>query len=308
MIYTLTLNPALDRELTVPKIEFDDVLRANMLRVDYGGKGFNVSRALAVLGAESVALGFIGGRTGQRVSDGLDELGIRTDFVHIAGETRTNISIVSETQPNHIKVNEFGPVITPEEKEALLQKVRGLAKADDWWVMSGSLPPGISATIYAEIITVVQAAGAFAILDTSGAALRHGCKAAPFLAKPNAAEAVELTGIKQIVTRPHDVAAAIHKLGVKNVMISMGRAGAILSHGDQVWLAESPKIAEQNPIGAGDSSVAGLVWGLSQQLDWPAALRWSMACGAATASLAGTAIGPKTLVTHLYEQVKVSPI
>ena len=308
MIYTVTLNPALDRELTVPKITFDDVLRASMLRVDYGGKGFNVSRALAALGAESTALGFVGGRTGQRISDGLAALKIPTDFVEISGETRTNISIVSQSQPNHIKVNEAGPVVSAAEETALLEKVKSLARPRDWWVLSGSLPPGASPDIYARIIRAVQTAGAKAILDTSGTPLRFGCQAGPFLAKPNAVEAAELTGIRQIATRPQAVTEAVQKMGVSHVLISMGKDGAIFSDGAQLWLAQSPKITEQNPIGAGDSSVAGLVWGLSRGLAWPDTLRWSMACGAATASLAGTSVGPPELVEELLAQVTVRPL
>lgn len=306
MIYTLTLNPALDRELTVAELAFDQVLRASTLRVDYGGKGFNVSRALAALGEESIALGLVGGLTGQRLASGLAELGIQTDFVPIEGETRTNVSIVSQSQPHHLKVNEAGPTISTAEQEALLQKIRVLAQAGDWWVLSGSLPPGAAAAIYAEIIKIVQAAGAQALLDTSGPPLRLGCEAGPFLAKPNVIEAGELTG--KSITSPQEArnaAAPIHALGVKHILISLGKAGALLSTGQQVWLAEPPLINEQNPIGAGDSALAGLIWGLSHHLSWPESLRWSTACGAATASLAGTAVGSKALVERLVEQVEV---
>lgn len=307
MIYTLTLNPALDRELTVPELAFDQVLRAGTLRIDYGGKGFNVSRALAALGQENVALGFVGGLTGQRIADGLAELGIATDFVAISGETRTNVSIVGQSQSHHLKVNEAGPTISPAEQAALLQKIRGLARAGDWWILSGSLPPGVEATLYAEIIGLVQSAGARVLLDASGSSLRHGCEAGPFLAKPNAVEAGELTG--QAVNLPQEAraaAAVIHTLGVGHVLISLGKAGALLSTNEGVWLAEPPRIEERNPIGAGDSAVAGLVWGLSQQLNWPEILRWSMACGAATASRAGTAVGSKAQVEGLTSQVRLT--
>lgn len=306
MIYTLTLNPALDRELTVPELAFDQVLRASTLRVDYGGKGFNVSRALAALGEESIAVGLVGGLTGQRITEGLAELGIRTDFVPIRSETRTNVSIVSQSQPHHLKVNEAGPAITPAEQEALLKKIRGLAQAGDWWVLSGSIPPGVAAAIYAEIIDIVQAAGAQALLDTSGPPLRYGCEAGPFLAKPNTVEAGELTGKPASSPQEAQVAIApIHALGVGNILLSMGKAGALLSTGEQLWLAKPPQIEERNPIGAGDSAVAGLVWGLSHHLSWPEILRWSIACGAATASLSGTAVGSKALVERLVGQVEV---
>src|SRR3954451_24411287 len=112
MIYTVTLNPALDRELTVPALVFDDVLRATETRVDCGGKGFNVSRMLAALGAESIALGFAGGHTGAMLRDGLAALGIETDFVQIGGETRTNVSIVMTNDGHYVKVNEAGPTIS----------------------------------------------------------------------------------------------------------------------------------------------------------------------------------------------------
>ncbi len=307
MIYTVTLNPALDRELTVPALQFDAVLRASALRVDFGGKGFNVSRALAALGAESVALGFVGGLTGRRIAEGLAGLGIATDFVEIAGETRTNVSIVSQTETHHLKVNEAGPTIAPAEVAALLEKIAALATPGDWWVLSGSLPPGAPVSIYADIIKQVQAAGGQAIVDTSGPPLADACRAAPYLAKPNAVEAGELTGLP--VDSPEQVRAAARQmqaLGVPHVLVSLGKDGALLCAGDDIWLAAPPPIEERNPIGAGDASVAGLVYGLSRGMDWPSALRWSMGSGAATASLPGTAVGSGELVAELAEGVRVT--
>ncbi|GAB4423138.1 MAG: 1-phosphofructokinase [Anaerolineae bacterium] len=306
MIYTVTLNPALDRELTVPALQFDAVLRASALRVDFGGKGFNVSRALAALGAESVALGFVGGLTGRRIAEGLAGLGIATDFVEIAGETRTNVSIVSQTETHHLKVNEAGPTIAPAEVAALLEKIAALATPGDWWVLSGSLPPGAPVAIYADIIKQVQTAGGRAIVDTSGPPLADACRAAPYLAKPNAVEAGELTGLP--VNSPEQVRAAARQmqaLGVPHVLVSLGKDGALLCAGEETWLVTPPPIEERNPIGAGDASVAGLVYGLSRGMDWPSALRWSMGSGAATASLPGTAVGSRELVAELAEGVKV---
>lgn len=128
----------------------------------------------------------------------------------------------------------------------------------------------------------------------------------PFLVKPNAREAAELTG-RQVETENEVRAAAqsIHSLGVKLVLISMGKAGALLSDGDDVWMGEPPEVEERNPIGAGDASVAGLVWGLSQDLSLPDVLRWSVAAGAAAASLDGTAVGSYELIESLMEQVHI---
>lgn len=306
MIYTITLNPAVDKELVVPALEFDTVLRSQKVNVDYGGKGFNVSRILKSLGTDSVALCFAGGNNGQLLKNGLADLDIETDFTWIAGETRTNISIVTEKPSHYVKVNEAGPTILAEELKALRQKVVKLAKSGDWWVLAGSLPPGVSSYLYADLIKDIQAAGAFVILDTSGEALKHGCDTKPFLAKPNDAEAHNLTGLP--VNNVTEIAAAakvIQAAGVGTVVISLGKAGALLVDGDHIWQVESPVIQESNPIGAGDSMVGGLVWALSQGMPMVEAVSWGIACGAATASLPGTAVGTKPLVDTLHPQVKM---
>lgn len=309
MIYTVTLNPALDRELTVPAIEYDAVLRATEVRIDYGGKGFNVSRALCALGERSVALGFLGGLTGQRFVEGLPNLGIAVDFVEIKDETRTNISIVTTNRSRYLKVNEPGPEISRAEQAALLEKIKGLAKAGDWWVLSGNLPRGVPADFYAQMIDLVQMAGGRVILDTSGAPLKHGCEARPFLVKPNAEEAAELTGLS--ISTPdtaREAVRAITRLGTQNVFMSFGKLGALLFDGERAWFAAAPTIEEKNPIGAGDCAVAGLTWGLSRNLSAAEALRWGVASGSAAASLAGTTVGDYALVSALVERVEVKPL
>lgn len=304
MIYTLTLNPAVDRELTVPALEFDTVLRASAWQVDFGGKGFNVSRMLKSLGSDSVALGFAGGKSGELLRDGLESLGIGTDFVWVAGETRTNVSIVPEAGGRYIKANEPGPTISAAEQAALIEKVRQLAKSGDWWVLAGSLPPGVDANYYALLIDIIQKAGGKVILDTSGAALELGCKASPFLAKPNDIELGALT--KLPVNDQAQITSAAQRLqqmGVANVVVSLGKKGALLVDSQAVLLVESPKIEEKNPIGAGDSMVGGLTWGLSEGLSLAESLRWGIACGAAAASLSGTEIGSRALVEKLYSEI-----
>ncbi len=307
MIYTVTLNPALDRELTVPALVFDEVLRATESRADCGGKGFNVSRMLSALGAPSIALGFAGGHIGEMLHDGLTALGVETDFVWIAGETRTNISIVAADHGQHIKVNEPGPIITADEQAVLRTHVRERARRGDWWVLAGSLPPGVAPTFYADLIHDIQATGARVLLDTSGAALRHGCAAQPFLAKPNAAEAGELAGIPVMSTK-QALAAAEALPGIPNLVISMGASGAVLIQAGHGWLATPPAIHQRNPIGAGDSLVAGLAWGLSQGYPPAETLRWGVACGAATAAHAGTAVGTYAEVAEIARQVAVREV
>lgn len=306
MIYTVTLNPAVDRELSVSQLAYDTVLRALSGRIDFGGKGFNVSRMVCSLGADTCALGFVGGKNGEILQEGLTSLGIETNFVWVEDETRTNISIVTTQHDHYIKVNEPGPEISLERQAELMTRIGMLVHAGDWWVLAGSLPPGVGETIYGEMITLIEAGGAHTILDTSGKALGHGCRAGAYLVKPNGYEAELLTGVT--VTTPTDAikaAACIQEMGVKVVIISLGRQGAVLHTEGQSWLATSPAVQEKNPIGAGDSLVGGAVWALSQGFAVQAALRWGVACGAAAASMEGTALGNQALIQSLHDQIVI---
>jgi 1-phosphofructokinase family hexose kinase len=309
MIYTLTLNPAVDRELTVPEIVYDSVLRASQSQVDFGGKGFNVSRLLKGLGAASTAVAFVGGKAGEILQDGLQSLGIATDFVWVSGETRTNVSIVTPAGGHYLKVNEKGPVISPDKQAELLAKIAALARPGDWWVLAGSLPPGVPADFYARIIRLLNQHNAKTLLDTIGEPLRLGCLEKPYLVKPNAEEAHDLTGLPLgSLSEVAQAAAQIRALGVEIVVISMGKSGALLHTAADTCLIHSPTIVEKNPIGAGDSLVGGLVWALTANYPPREALAWGVASGAATASLSGTEVGSRALIENLYTQVQYEPV
>jgi 1-phosphofructokinase family hexose kinase len=309
MIYTLTLNPAVDRELTVPAVEYDAVLRASESRVDLGGKGFNVSRVLKSLGETSTAVGFLGGRSGELLQAGLRELGIRTDFVWVSEETRTNISIVTENHGHYIKINEKGPLVEQAKQEELLAKIDAITQDGDWWVLAGSLPPGVGDHFYAQIVNVLNKHRANAVLDTTSESLRQGCAEHPFLVKPNVEEASALTDRPlNNVTEIASAAAEIRKMGAQNVVISMGKAGALLHTNEGTWQVSTPKVQEKNPIGAGDSMVGGLIWALTQGHSLREALSWGVASGAATASQGGTGIGSRALIEELAAQVSSKAI
>ncbi len=309
MIFTLTLNPAVDRELTVDSIEFDTVLRASDWRVDCGGKGFNVARMLKSLDVSSTALGFAAGKAGELLADRLQRLGIETDFVWVEGETRTNVSIIGTDNGRYVKVNEPGPTISAGDIVRMKEKVQERVRKDDWWVLAGSLPPGVPAAIYGDLIGIIHAAGAKVFLDTSSSALAKSCRMEPLLVKPNAEEAHELTGMPVGSTKEIVAAArAICTKGAVHVIVSLGKDGAVLVDQKHAWKALSPKIVEKNPIGAGDSMVAGVIWGLSQGDDVAEALRCGIACGAATAGQAGTSVGTRTQVNELLTKVNLEKI
>jgi len=309
MIYTVTLNPALDKEYKVPQIVFDDIMRMNSMRIDFGGKGFNVSRMLKSLGAENIALGFVGGHTGDVITAGLESLGITVDLSHIQGETRTNISIVDQAEHHYVKLNESGPDVSAPEVDALLRKIDALVKADDFWVLAGSLPNGVADDIYAHIIHKINQADAHAVLDTSGLPLQIGVAQKPFLIKPNVHELSALMGVEvQEASALPALAAELHAQGIAIVLVSLGEKGAFLSDAQGCWVGQTPKIAAQNPIGAGDAMVAGMVWRLAGGDAPQAALPWAMACGTAAASLPGTGMPSPALVKEFYEAITIEEL
>jgi 1-phosphofructokinase len=305
-IVTVTPNPVLDRTLTVPHLVFNEMTRATSSRLDWGGKGFNVSRALKALGVESVAMGLVGGATGRMLEQGLNEMGITTDFVHIAGETRTNIVITEADTERYVKVNEAGPTVKAEEWGAFLDQVRERVRPGDIWILSGSLPPGVPSDGYAQLIDRVQAEGATALLDASGEPLRLGCAASPYLVKPNATEAGEMTGLE--VRSDTDALSAARLclgLGIELVALSLGADGLMLASQERAVWARPPNVQARNPVGAGDALLAGIAWALQCRLPLEEIARWGVASGTAAASHEGVSVGTRTEVEALCQLVHV---
>ena len=230
MIYTLTPNPSIDRSLTLPEIRFNTVLRSQQVRLDWGGKGFNVSRALAKFGIESTAMAWVGGGTGKMLADGLQRLGIATDFVWVEEETRTNTMIIEEQGDWHIKVNEPGPPISQQDVEQLISKAESYVKKGDLWILSGSLPPDVPVDFYAQLTTLLKSRGAKVYLDSNGDPLRLGCQAGPYLVKPNAFEASHIVGF-DINDQEDAKRAALPflRMGVEFFGLTMGSSGLLLA-------------------------------------------------------------------------------
>ena len=305
MIITVTLNPSLDRSLTVPHLTSGGVLRATASRLDWGGKGFNGSRALQALGVESVAMGLVGGPTGQMLERGLGEMAIATDLMSIAGETRTNVVIAEAEGERYVKVNEPGPAIQQEELVVFFDRVKARICPGDLWILSGSLPPGVDSGFYARLVRLIQTRGARALLDASGEPLRLGCTASPCLVKPNAVEAAEMTGFQIQTDRDAlDAACAFLDQGVEYVALSLGVKGLLLASAHEVVRAEPPRIQARSPVGAGDALLAGLAWTLERDLALEEMARWGVAAGTAAAMHEGVSSGTLVEVKALYAEVK----
>jgi 1-phosphofructokinase family hexose kinase len=306
-IYTVSVNPAIDLFLDVPEILFDEVLRASAVRRVWAGKGFNVSRALRRLGGESTALGFVGGYAGMAIRAGLEAEGIATDFVTVEEETRTNVMIVDLSNGRHIKVNQAGAPVSVAAQEEFRARVRCHLRPGDLWVLTGSLAPGLPADFYAELIDILHAGGAWAALDTSGAALRAGCAARPDLVKPNASEAYDFTGER--VTSLEDArraVAAFHATGAQRVALSMGAQGLLYSDGETIVHAAPPSLRVRTGVGAGDALLGGLVWALSQGMPAVDVACWGAATGAVYVQDDSLPMDAQPAVRQMIERLQVT--
>ncbi|MDD2522280.1 MAG: 1-phosphofructokinase [Anaerolineaceae bacterium] len=306
MIYTITLNPALDKQLTVADIRFNDVLIAEKVQLDFGGKGFNVSRMLKELNQTSKAVGLLGGHTGKTIAEGLIAQGIEVVSIPVSGETRTNVSIVTPGGSKHIKVNEKGPTVREDELQQIYQYIAEHAAVGTLWVLAGSIPPGVDCSAYRQMSQKIQELGGDVVLDTSGEALREGIKVKPKLVKPNLFELSQLTGreitdLQEVLDNP----AIASSVGAEFVAISAGDKGALLTDGEKIALCLPPEIQEANPVGAGDAMVAGLSFALYHGYDLEQALMLGVACGTASALQSGTKMPAWDLVEEIRQQVRI---
>jgi 1-phosphofructokinase len=259
MILTVTPNPSLDRTYELPSLDRGAVLRAAGDRVDPGGKGVNVSRAVAAAGHRTVAVVPLGGPEGALLDRLLGEHGIEAAGVPVAGSTRVNITLV-ERDGTLTKVNAAGPDLAPAEAEALLETVRTRSAEADWIACCGSLPRGLRPEWYAELVARTHRAGARVALDTSGAALTAALRERPDVVKPNAEELAEAVG-RPLATVGDAVKAAeeLRDRGAGAVLASLGADGQLLVDATGVWFGHAPADAVRSNVGAGDASLAGFL-------------------------------------------------
>ena len=194
MIVTLTMNPAVDKTVYIDWLRTGQLNRISRKALDAGGKGINAARMLRVLGCECIAAGIAGGSAGRFIEDTLENEGIRTDFLHIEEETRTNEKIIEENG-TMTELNEPGPLLTPEILGRCQEKLSAYAGPDTVFVISGSIPQGVSPDYYAHLIRLLKRKGSRVILDADGELLRLGIEAQPDAVKPNLQELSSYFGL-----------------------------------------------------------------------------------------------------------------
>jgi tagatose 6-phosphate kinase len=286
VIVVVALNPALDVTHHVDGVDWTGVNRPATVHAMPGGKGLNVASVLHAMGDDVLLLGLAGGSTGATVQAGLRAAGLPASFTEIAGETRRTFAVVDTRSGDAALFNEPGPQVTADEYGQFHVAYAAAMGQCTTVVLSGSLPAGLPADTYAELVRIAESAGVPAVLDTSGPALLSGAAAGPAIVKPNLAEIGAAVGRELRWASPGDraevvaAAAELRDRGAGAVVVSLSADGLLVVTGAGRWHAASPAV-RGNPTGAGDAVVAGLAHGLTRGWCWPERLRHAAALGAA---------------------------
>lgn len=305
MIYTVTLNPALDKTVEVLSFTVDSVNRITEMRTDPGGKGINVSKVIDKLGSKSIATGILGGGTGKAIQSALEEMGLASCFHFIPGETRTNLKVVDPERHTNTDINEPGLTVNEEILENLLQELLGKLGGEDIVVLSGSLPKGAPKDTYGAWVKACRETGAKVILDADGDLLEAGLKASPYLIKPNNHEISRL--LNETLKTPKELEEAARKLmdqyGIAKIVVSMGGDGALYVTKEETVYAEGLKVPVGSTVGAGDSVVAALAVAEEAEMSLEEAVRLSTATGAANVMCSGTQAAEYEVIQELMPKV-----
>jgi 6-phosphofructokinase 2 len=307
LILTLTINPAIDRTVTVDKLVFED--RGYILdRAEAaGGRGINASQVLSAFGAKTLALLVSGGPAGERMEKSLAGMGFPFEAVRVASESRINLTI-SDKQGLTVKLNEVGAPLQAEEIRSIRTLVEARLDQARWLMICGSVQPGVPPHFYCELIELAKRRGVKTLLDTDGEALQRALEAKPTIITPNQHEAERLLG-RALITRTHFLEAVerLHVMGPESVILSLGARGALGSSSEGILEALPPRVDSLCPIGAGDALAAAFVWSRDKGKTFAEALRWGVAAGTATAALPGMKFPTLQQTRAIFKQVEVRP-
>lgn len=284
MILTVTMNTSIDRLYMVDRVTPETVMRVREVHNTPGGKGMNVSRVARKLGEAVTAAGFTGGFHGQYLEQLLAETGVTPDFTRVQAETRSCINIWDLSDNRSTEYLEPGAPVTAEELNRFQAEFAEKLPSADAVTISGSVPAGVPADLYARLIKQCRERNIPVLLDTSGELLKQGVKAGPTLIKPNEDEISAVTGCS-----PDDRRATVKALrdlvegGIPYAVLSLGAEGAILASGGGMMHGKPPRIVPKNTVGCGDSMLAGFAVGIARGLPVRESFRMALAVSAASA-------------------------
>ncbi len=300
-ILTLTLNPALDLTVRLARLEPGEVNRSENVLTHAAGKGVNVAQVLADLGHQVSVGGFLGAQNPEAFNALIARRGFGDAFIHVAGETRSNIKI-AEQDGRVTDINAPGPFVDEQAQQELLKMVAMIGPEFDAVVVAGSLPRGVSPQWFQGLLEHLKSLGLKVALDTSGEALRAGLQAGPWLVKPNTEELADALG------NAADAVSQLHQLGVEHVVVSDGAAGVNWYRPGTALHATPPKVSVASTVGAGDSLLAGMLHGLLSGDAPEHTLRRATAIAAMAVTQIGFGISDDAQLARLESGVAVRPL
>jgi len=305
LIVTLTINPAIDRIVSIDRLAFEDRAYINSSRESAGGRGINVSSVIHSFGGETLAVLISGGDSGKRLEGLLGKCGYRIAVVPVQNEIRTNLTI-TDKHGLTVNLNEPGPQLAKAEVARVERVVRDTLDHASWLMICGSIPPGVPPAFYGKLISMARQKKVKTLLHADGDALREGIAARPTVVSPNQQEAGRLLG-QTLLTRTHYLEAAerIRQLGADSVVLTLGSRGAVGAFADGLMEALPPRIDAVCPIGAGDALMAAYAWARERRTSVAEALRWGVAAGTASARLPGMSFASLAQAREIYRQVEV---
>ncbi len=282
MVITITLNPAIDKTIFISNFQLDKVNISEKIISCAGGKGINVSKGLKIFKKKSIAITCLGGLQGERLEKLIEQEELKSKIIWLQDETRVNTKIVDLENKTYTDLNEKGPQLTKGDIATLKNLITEIVSEEDILVLAGSIPRGVSNTIYKEIVEELNMPDIKVVMDTSGELLKSNISLHPWLIKPNIDELKALTNLPlesdvEIV----DACKKILEQGVKNILVSLGEKGVIFVSHEGAYKAFSPKVEAKNTVGAGDTVVASFIYTDSKEMDIEEKLRFAVASGVA---------------------------
>jgi 1-phosphofructokinase family hexose kinase len=304
LIVTLTINPAIDRVISVDRLAFEDRAYIKSSGESPGGRGLNSSCVIHAFGGRTVAVLISGGESGKALEALLGDCGFPVRIVPVENEIRTNFTI-TDKHGLTVNLNGAGPLLSKAETARVESEVTAAMADASWLLLCGSLPPGVPDSFYGKLISVARQKKVKTLVRANGEALREAIDARPTVAAPNQTEAGRLLG-RTLLTRTHYLEAAerIRAMGPESVVLSLGSRGAVGAYPDGLLEAQPPAIDAVCPIGAGDALAAAYAWSMRNKGNHAEALRWGVAAGTASARLPGMQMASLAQTEEIYRKVE----
>ncbi|MBZ9731312.1 1-phosphofructokinase family hexose kinase [Salegentibacter sp. JZCK2] len=305
-IVTLTLNPALDKSTYIEKLKPEKKLRCEEPTYEPGGGGINVSRAINILGGESLAIYTAGGPTGEKIQNLLKKESINQQLIFIENERRENLVVLDRSTNNQYRFGMPGSKISKEDLQKCLDALKELPDDVEYLVASGSLPPGAPDNFYGEIARIAKERNIKCVIDTSGKALTKAAEAGVCIMKPNLGELSSLAGKEKISgLEQEEIAKKVISEGkAETLIVSLGARGAMLATKDKIAYVVPPTVKQESTVGAGDSMVAGIILSLSRGDKLMDAVYWGVAAGTAATLTPGSELCRKKDVETIFKWLK----